>query len=146
MELAIFIFFIVLLLPGLWLVLDFRREIKDREWGVEQQRIEHERIAAMATMRRRSYRHSVQARTLSAVETLQPAETTNKAAPARNDVSLDARRTPADIWREMDTSHLDTAFENFLNATSHPCDTLTTSQISEAFEKFSNTSQRRAYV
>ena len=148
MELTILIFFILLMLPGLWLVLNFRREIKEREWNAERRRIEHERIATMAAMQqRRSARPLVAAQTRSAVATPQPAATGNAPASTSDDVaSFDASPAPADMWREMDTSHLDMAFENFLNATSHPCDTLTTSQISEAFEKFSNKSPRHAYV
>lgn len=56
METGVVIFFIILFVPGLWLVFSFRRDIKQRRWVEEERRAERERATRNSALRRSSRR------------------------------------------------------------------------------------------
>ena len=135
MELSGIIFFLALLIPGLWLILSIRQEINQRKWLDEQHRLEQERVAAMSA-RRRSSRRYAQPHAGSSVEGVSPAMASTEPALAHQDASHDWSSAQEDSWQNLTDSHVGAAFESFLRLSPRSAEGFTTSQIDEAFEKF----------
>ncbi|MGB7921875.1 MAG: hypothetical protein WCF57_01390 [Pyrinomonadaceae bacterium] len=131
MEMSIFIFFLALLIPGIWLVLVIGREFKRREGFSDQQRIEQEHAAYLAARRRvplRSAAHTAQT-PASPVAASMAKEATAKSSSSAQEGGSRQDATPLGNG---------TAFENLLGATSQQpaSDQFKSSQLEEAFEKF----------
>ena len=137
MEMTVILFFIVLLLPGLWLILTVHSMIKGRERLEEECRIERERINSRS-LRRRISRRSVHERVGAPAEDLASKfASTEQALQAHEDASVQSSKAQAaDPWYDFSASQLGVAFESFLLSESPSTDLFTTSQINEAFDKF----------
>ncbi|HEX8652737.1 MAG TPA: hypothetical protein VF708_18115 [Pyrinomonadaceae bacterium] len=137
MEMAVILFFIVLLIPGLWLILTVQGMIKGRERLEEEWRIERERIN-WRPLRRRISRRPVQEHNGSPAEELASKfASAEQALQAREAASVQSSKAQAaDPWHDFNASQLSMAFESFLLSESPSTDLLTTSQINEAFDKF----------
>lgn len=145
MELSIILFFMILLVPGLWLVLSIGREFKQRQELNDQRRIEHERAAYIST-RRRAPSRSVAPPEYPTVETFAQEATASVIAPVADNETAHQGSSGARGGSRHDrtTPHTGTAFEQFLSATPHaPSDQFLTSQVDEAFEQFLSEMQRR---
>ena len=136
MESVTLLFFIILLIPGLWLVFTFRRDIKQRRWEEEEQaRIEQERAIHVSAQRRFSRRPAPGDARLP-VETAPPAPANNGAAPEEQAASTDWSSVRLESWQDLTSSNMGAAFEIFLHETEQLSEDIMTSQIDEAFEKF----------
>ena len=131
MDSGIFLFFIILLVPGLWLVFSFRRDIRQRLWFEEQWRIEQQQRAIRIPAPCRPPGH---ART--PVETAPRAPASRGAKPAEKPTPTDESSVYLESWQDFTASNMGAAFEIFLRETTHPADDIMTSEIDEAFEKF----------
>jgi hypothetical protein len=114
MELSIVLFFFMLLIPGLLMILNVRREFKRQEWLDEQRRLEHERNAVRSAGRR-------------------PPRSSAPDDYARS--SGEAGTAPAGQGLAV-SSHLGAALEHYLRAKPLPVAEVKQSHIDEAFEKF----------
>jgi hypothetical protein len=142
MELGVILFFLILMIPGCWLILGFRRIVRQREWldeqqRIEQQRIEQQRINAMSVRRRSSGASSAQGHSGAPVEDAAPAVASTEPALAHEAASGDWSDAQAeDSWQDLNSSHIGTAFESFQHRTTHSSERFTPSQVDDAFEKF----------
>jgi hypothetical protein len=135
MELSVILFFILLMIPGCWLILSIRQEINERKWLNEQQRIEQERMAAMS-VRHRSARRSAWGHAGAPGVGVSPATVSTEPPLAHQDASKGWSGAQADSWQDLTDSHVGAAFESFLRLSPRSSEGFTTSQIDEAFEKF----------
>src|ERR1044071_3981761 len=124
MEPSVFIFFILLLIPGFWLIFSVRNLIKQRERLDDSYRIEQERIKSL-TQRRRISRRPVQDHEETHVK---------EASPAVASVNSDAQTL--DSLQNLNDAQPGAALESFLMPETPSSDIFTTSQVNEAFEKF----------
>ena len=132
MESGIFLFFIILFIPGLWLVFSLRREIKHRLWFEEQRLIEQERAAHIAALRRSATGHA-----RLPVEIALPVPPHSGAETAEKEAThTDLSGVQAESWQDLTASNVGAAFEIFLHETAQSSEWIMTSQIDEAFEKF----------
>lgn len=137
METGVVVFFIILFVPGLWLVFRFRQDIKQRLWFEEQRRIEHERARSTRTpARHRSPRRSAPDDVPLPVEIAPPATARTGAETAEKAASTDGSSSQRESGRDLTASKVGAAFEIFLNETTSPDEDVTPSQVDEAFEKF----------
>ena len=137
MEMAVILFFIVLLIPGLLLILTVQSMIKGRERLEEECRLERERINSRALRRRVSRRSVHEHDSAPAEELASKFASTEQALQAHEDASVQSSKAQAaDPWQDLNASQLSMAFESFLLSESPATDPFATSQINEAFEKF----------
>lgn len=138
METGVVLFFIILFVPGLWLVFSFRRDIKQRLWFEEQRRIEHERARETRTSaRRRSSRRSAPVDDARLpVEIVPPAPAHRGAEPTEKATATDGSSGQMESGQDLTVSTMGAAFEVFLHETTSPSEDVTPSQVDEAFEKF----------
>jgi hypothetical protein len=135
MEGGIFLFFIILLVPGLWLVFSFRREVKQRLWYEEQRRMEQKRATSISALGRSS-RRSAPGHTRLPVEIALAELDRRGASSSEKTVSTGRSDVQRDSWQDLTVPIMGAAFESFLRQTSRPSEDITTSQVNEAFEKF----------
>jgi hypothetical protein len=135
MENGVFVFFIILFVPGLWLVFSFRREIRQRLSYEEQRRIEHERATRISVLHRPS-RPSPSGHARLPVEIAPPTLENRVAAHSEKVPATDWSSAQRDSRQDITASNIGAAFEIFLDATPPPSEEITTTQIDDAFEKF----------
>ena len=116
-----YLFVLPLLVIGFFLILGIRRELKGRDQWAERH---------VAAPIRRHY----------------PTHPVRSLASERGKVPrvLDRTKTilssneQSSAWQSITPSDITAAFKNFWREVSHSCDSITSSQVSDAFEKFLN--------
>ena len=131
MEGGIVLFFIIIFIPGLWLVFNFRREIKQRLWFEERRLMEQERA-----IRASARRYFAPGHARLPVDIAPPAPPISGAERVEKSISTDSSSVQLESWQDLTASNMGAAFEIFLRETAHPSEWIMTSQIDEAFEKF----------
>jgi hypothetical protein len=127
MELSVLIFFLALLIPGFWLIFTIGREYRRREGFNQQWRIEQERAAYLAVLRRAPLRSAA----LPSPPMVEPS------APGSSSAQ-------GDSWQDLTASNLVIAFESFQSAIPQPpSEQFLIPQIDEAFEKFMGEMRQR---